>query len=106
MTGYGFSYDNLDQSAAQQGFNLAAQWSNAGYVSKDAVANGQSETFDRFTVGDVAFMQNGNWNIGNAKSQFKFNYGVVEMPVPTGGATSNIFLGAGAGLDGSFQLAA
>jgi multiple sugar transport system substrate-binding protein len=103
LTGYGFSYDNLDQSAAEQGFNMAAQWSSAGYVSKDQVANGQSETFDRFVVGDVAFMQNGNWNIGNAKDQFKFNYGVVEMPTPTGSATSNIFLGGEPGWMGAFS---
>jgi multiple sugar transport system substrate-binding protein len=71
-------------------------------VSKDAVANGQGETFDRFVVGDVAFMQNGNWNIGNAKAQAKFNYGIVEMPTPTGSATSNIFLGGEPGWMGAF----
>jgi multiple sugar transport system substrate-binding protein len=103
LTGYGFSYDNPDQAAAQQAFNLAAQWSSAGYVSKDAVANGQSETFDRFTVGDVAFMQNGNWNIGNAKAQFKFRYGIVQMPVPSGSATSNIYLGGEPGWLGAFS---
>ncbi|MBV8717451.1 MAG: extracellular solute-binding protein [Chloroflexi bacterium] len=102
LTGYGFSYDNLDQSAAEQGFTLAAQWSSQGLVSKDAVANGQSETYDRFNVGDVAFMQNGNWNIGNAKAQFKFNYGIVEVPTPTGSATSNIFLGGEPGWMGAF----
>src|SRR5262252_5271820 len=71
--------------------------------TRDQVANGQSETFDRFVVGDVAFMQNGNWNIGNAKDQFKFNYGVVEMPTPTGSATSNIFLGGEPGWMGAFS---
>jgi multiple sugar transport system substrate-binding protein len=102
LTGFGFSYDNLDQSAAEQGFSLAAQWSSQGLVSKDAVADGQSEVFDRFSAGDVAFMQNGNWNIGNAKAQFKFNYGIVEMPKPTGSATSNIFLGGEPGWMGAF----
>jgi multiple sugar transport system substrate-binding protein len=100
LTGYGFAYENLDQSAAEQGFNLAAQWSSSGYVSKDAVANGQSDTFDRFVVGDVAFMQNGNWNIGSAKQQLKFNYGIVEMP--TGPQTSHIFLGGEPGWMGAF----
>jgi multiple sugar transport system substrate-binding protein len=100
LTGYGFAYENLDQSAAEQGFNLAAQWSSSGYVSKDAVANGQSETFDRFVVGDVAFMQNGNWNIGSAKQQLKFNYGIVQMP--TGPQNSQIFLGGEPGWMGAF----
>jgi multiple sugar transport system substrate-binding protein len=100
LTGYGFSYDTLDQSAAQQGFSLAAQWASNGYLSKDGVSWGQSETFDRFVVGDVAFMQNGNWNIGSAKDQIKFNYGVVEMPA--GPKTSSIFLGGEPGWIGAF----
>ena len=100
LTGYGFSYDNLDQSAAEQGFSLAAQWSSANYLSKDGVTWGQSETFDRFVVGDVAFMQNGNWNLGSAKTQLKFNYGIVEMP--TGAQNSQIFLGGEPGWMGAF----
>jgi multiple sugar transport system substrate-binding protein len=31
MSGYGFSYDNLDQSAVEQAFSLAADWSAKGY---------------------------------------------------------------------------
>jgi len=100
LTGYGFSYDNLDQSAAEQGFTLAAGWSSNGYLSKDGVSWGQSETFDRFVAGDVAFMQNGNWNIGSAKDQLKFNYGIVEMPA--GPKTGNIFLGGEPGWMGAF----
>jgi multiple sugar transport system substrate-binding protein len=100
LTGYGFSYDNPDAAAIQQAFSLAETWSSQGYLPKDAVSWGQSETFDRWTVGDVAFMQNGNWNIGSAKDQAKFDYGIVAMP--TGPQTGSIFLGGEAGWIGAF----
>jgi multiple sugar transport system substrate-binding protein len=100
MSGYGFSYDNLDQSAVEQAFTLAEQWSTKGYIAKDSVSWGQSETFDRWLVGDVAFMQNGNWNIGSAKDKAKFNYATAEMPKgPKGGS---IFLGGEPGWIGAF----
>jgi hypothetical protein len=58
MSGYGFSYDNLDQSAVEQAFTLASDWSAKGYIAKDSVSWGLSATFDRWVTGDVAFMQN------------------------------------------------
>jgi multiple sugar transport system substrate-binding protein len=100
MSGYGFSYDNLDQSVVEQAFTLAAEWSAKGYIAKDSVSWGQSETFDRWITGDVAFMQNGNWNIGSAKEKAKFKYATAEMPVgPKGGS---IFLGGEPGWIGAF----
>jgi multiple sugar transport system substrate-binding protein len=100
LTGYGFSYDNPTQDAAEQTFTMLAEWSSKGYIAKDSVSWGQSETFDRFVVGDVAFMQNGNWNIGSAKEQAKFKYMTAEMPKgPKGG---NIYLGGEPGWIGAF----
>jgi multiple sugar transport system substrate-binding protein len=100
LTGYGFNYDAPDTSAVQQAFSLVDTWSSQGYLPKDAVSWGQSETFDRWVVGDCAFMQNGNWNIGSAKDQAKFNYGIVTMP--TGPQNSMIYLGGEAGWMGAF----
>jgi ABC-type glycerol-3-phosphate transport system substrate-binding protein len=34
MSGYGFSYDNLDQMAVEQAFTLVADWSTRGYSAK------------------------------------------------------------------------
>lgn len=100
LTGYGFSFDNLDEAAAVQAFTMVAEWSSKGYLEKDAVSKGQAETFDRFVVGDVAFMQNGNWNIGSAREQAKFKYMTAEMPKgPKGG---NIYLGGEPGWIGAF----
>ncbi len=100
LTGYGFSYDNPDVDAATQAFTMVAEWSSKGYIAKDSVSWGQSETFDRFVVGDVAFMQNGNWNIGSAKEQAKFKYMTAEMP--KGPKTGNIYLGGEPGWIGAF----
>ena len=40
----------------------------------------QVEPFQAFTVGDVAFTENGNWQLGTAKANAHFTYGVTMMP--------------------------
>ena len=100
LTGYGFSYDSPDPAVAEQAFTMVAEWSNKGYIAKDSVSWGQSETFDRWVTGDVAFMQNGNWNIGSAKQNAKFTYGTAAMP--SGPKDSKIFLGGEPGWIGAF----
>ncbi len=100
LTGFGFSYDNPDVAAAEQAFTLVADWSSKGYIAKESVSWGQSETFDRWVTGDVAFMQNGNWNIGSAKENAKFKYGTPEMP--KGPKGSSIYLGGEPGWIGAF----
>jgi len=100
LSGYGFSYDNPDQSAAESTLSLVSGWASKGYLPKEAVTWGQGESWQRFTAGDVAFMQNGNWNIGPAKKQAKFKYGIV--PMPTGPKNSTIYLGGEAGWIGAF----
>jgi multiple sugar transport system substrate-binding protein len=100
LTGYGFGYDSPTEDAATQAFTMVAEWSSKGLIAKDSVSWGQSETFDRFVVGDVAFMQNGNWNIGSAKEQAKFKYMTAEMP--KGPKTGNIYLGGEPGWIGAF----
>lgn len=63
---------------------------------------GQAETFTRWAVGDVAFMENGNWHIGPASRQVgsKFKYGTA--PLPTGPKTGGLFLGGEALWTGGF----
>jgi multiple sugar transport system substrate-binding protein len=100
LTGYGFNYDNLDQAAAEQAFSMVSEWSNKGLIAKESVSWGQAETFDRWITGDVAFMQNGNWNIGAAKKNATFKFGTADMP--TGPKGGNIFLGGEPGWIGAF----
>lgn len=102
LSGYGFSYDNPDQKAIEQTFTLVNEWARKGYLPKEAVQWGQAETFTRFAVGDVAFMEDGNWNIGPAQRQIgsKFRYGTAQLP--TGPKPSKIFLGGEALWMGAF----
>ena len=102
LTGYGFSYKNPDQSAIEQAFTLVNEWARKGYLPKESVQWGQAETFNRWVVGDVAFMENGNWNIGPASRTVggKFTYGTA--PLPTGPKSQGIFLGGEALWTGAF----
>lgn len=100
LSGYGFSYDSPDPAPATSALTLLSEWASKGYLPKEAVTWGQGESWQRFTAGDVAFMQNGNWNIGPAQKQAKFKYGIVTMP--TGPQKSTIYLGGEAGWIGAF----
>jgi multiple sugar transport system substrate-binding protein len=102
LTSFGFTYKNPDQQAIQQAFELVNGWARNGYLPKESVQWGQAETFNRFAVGDVAFMENGNWNIGPAARNIgsKFQYGTA--PLPTGPKSQGIFLGGEALWTGGF----
>jgi len=102
LSGFGFSYPNPDQNAIQQAFSLVDEWARKGYLPKEAVTWGQAETFTRWAVGDVAFMENGNWNIGPAARQIgsKFKYGTAQLPA--GPKTGGLFLGGEALWIGAF----
>jgi len=100
LSGFGFSYPSPDQSAIESAFSMVNEWARKGYLPKEAVTWGQAESFTRFAVGDVAFMENGNWNIGPAKRQIKFNYATAELP--TGPKKSGLFLGGEALWMGAF----
>jgi multiple sugar transport system substrate-binding protein len=102
LTGYGFTYKNPDQAAIQNAFTLVSGWARKGYLPKESVSWGQAETFTRWAQGDVAFMENGNWNIGPASRTVgsKFQYGTA--PLPTGPSNQGIFLGGEALWVGAF----
>jgi len=102
MSAYGFSYKNPDAAAIEQAFTLVSNWSKKGYLPKESVQWGQAETFNRWSVGDVAFMENGNWNIGPSARTIgsKFKYGTA--PLPSGPKSHGIFLGGEALWIGAF----
>jgi len=103
LSGYGFSYKNPESSAIEQAFALVSDWSKKGYLPKESVQWGQAETFNRWAVGDVAFMENGNWNIGPASRNVgsKFKYGTTPLPAASG--KQGIFLGGEALWIGGFS---
>ena len=90
LTNEGFSYDNLSQSALAAGLARVRGWVNKGWLSQEATTWDQTVPFQTFAAGNVAFAENGNWQMGTAKSDAKFNYGVTSLPL---GGNGRIYLG-------------
>jgi multiple sugar transport system substrate-binding protein len=90
-SGFGFDYLRPETAPLQQTFTLFADWLRAGYLPADVSTWSQLTSFPRFTAGEVAFCVNGNWEMGKAKEQARFHYGVVPMPKGPMGGT--VYLG-------------
>ncbi len=101
MSAYGWSYSGPDASAAEKAFSLVSGWASKGYLSRIVVTWEQAEPFQAFTVGDVAFTENGNWQLGTAKANAHFNYGVVALP--SGPNPAKVYLGGEAESIGAFS---
>ena len=90
LTAAGFDLAKPSTSALTAGFSRVAGWVDKGYLSKEATTWDQTVPFQKFAAGDVAFAENGNWQIGTAKSTAKFHYGVVPLPL---GSKGKVYLG-------------
>ena len=83
ITAYGFDYAKPDAAALQQSFAKIADWSEKGYIPRDAATWTGDVAFQKFTAGGVAFVLGGNWQYGNAKTAAKFAYGAIPVPDAT-----------------------
>ncbi len=100
LSGYGFSYGKPSAQALKGAFGFIQSWVRKGYVPQEAASWDQTEPFQRFMVGNVAFAENGNWQLGTIKGA-KFRYGVVPMPKgPKGGS---VYLGGETESIGAFS---
>src|SRR5690625_132460 len=81
LSSEGFTYENLDEEALAAGFARVRGWIEEGYLSQEAVTWDQTVPFQQFTAGEVAFAENGNWQIGAAEADADFEYGVVPLPL-------------------------
>ncbi|MGH1524435.1 sugar ABC transporter substrate-binding protein [Leifsonia sp. L25] len=90
LTAAGFDLAKPSTKALTDGLSRVSDWVSKGYLSKEATTWDQTVPFQKFAAGDVAFAENGNWQIGTAKSTAKFNYGVVPLPV---GSKGKVYLG-------------
>lgn len=90
MSRAGFDYKNPSESAAASAYSTMQDWTAKGYLSKEAATWDQTVPFQTFEAGKTAFAVNGNWQIASAKSDAKFTYGVVPIPV---GDKGSIYLG-------------
>lgn len=90
LTAEGFTYENLDEAAFAAGLARVRDWVEKGYLTQEAVTWDQTVPFQTFAAGGIAFAVNGNWQIGTAKSDAHFAYGVTALPI---GDTGQIYLG-------------
>ncbi len=90
LSSEGFTYENLDEEALAAGFARVRGWIEEGYLSQEAVTWDQTVPFQQFTAGEVAFAENGNWQIGAAEADADFEYGVVPLPLSE---TGQVYLG-------------
>ncbi|WP_382308150.1 extracellular solute-binding protein [Herbiconiux sp. UC225_62] len=90
LTDAGFDYADPQADAAAAGLTTVQNWIDEGYLSKEAVTWDQTVPFQKFAAGGVAFAENGNWQIGTAKSDAAFDYGVVPLPL---GDKGKVYLG-------------
>jgi multiple sugar transport system substrate-binding protein len=90
LTAAGFDLAKPSTTALTSGFSTVADWVSNGYLSKEATTWDQTVPFQKFAAGDVAFAENGNWQLATAKSTAKFAYGVVPLPL---GKSGKVYLG-------------
>lgn len=99
FTSHGFDYADAQAEPMADTFAMLQDWTAQGWLSKEASVWDQTVPFQRFTAGDVAFAENGNWQITSAKKDAKFEYGVVPLPISSDGG---VLLGGEAQNVGAF----
>jgi len=87
----GFSYANPSADSLATGLSTVQNWVKKGYLPGEATTWDQTVPFQKWAAGNVAFSENGNWQIATAKQTAKFSYGVVPLPVGAKGA--KVYLG-------------
>jgi len=90
LTDAGFDYKKPDATALETALARVRGWVKNGWLSQECVTWDQTVPFQQFAAGKVAFAENGNWLLATAKSDAKFSYGVVPLPL---GDSGQVYLG-------------
>ena len=83
--GSGARLDKLDSAQGVAALTLWNDWLKAGYAPNSVINNTQTTSWQDFAAGNVAFAENGTWQLGNAK-KLGFEYGTITVPAQNGGA--------------------
>lgn len=100
LTSHGFDYAEPNEQAIADAFAMVRGWVDEGYLSPEVVTWDQTVPFQVFTGGDVAFAENGNWQLGAADADADFEYGVAPMPI---GEDGRVYLGGEGQAVGAFS---
>lgn len=71
---------DFDSPGTLKALTMMTDMVNAGYMSRDVVAQKQADTATQFAAGKLAMMVNGTWQIPFLKENSKVNWGIVELP--------------------------
>jgi multiple sugar transport system substrate-binding protein len=90
--GSGADLTKLDSSEGVSALALWTDWLKKGYTTNSVIQNTQTTAWQDFSTGKYGFVENGTWQLANAKAE-KFDYGIINIPgkasgsapAPTGG---------------------
>ena len=82
--GAGAELTRLDSPAAVRALSLWSSWLNKGYAPVAVINNSQSTAWEDFLTGDYAFVENGTWQMENARAS-GLRWGVIVLPGELGG---------------------
>jgi len=82
--GAGADLRKLDSPQAVAALQLWASWVKQGYADKSVVNNAQDPSWHEFTDGDVAFAENGTWQL-TAFRKSGIHGGVIPIPSKAAG---------------------
>jgi multiple sugar transport system substrate-binding protein len=82
--GAGAQLTELDSPQAVSALTLWSDWLRKGYAPNSVINNTQTTSWQEFAAGNVAFSENGTWQLANAKKA-GFEYGIIAIPSSRGG---------------------
>jgi multiple sugar transport system substrate-binding protein len=83
--GSGASLTKLDSTGGVAALSLWTNWLKQGYTTNSVIQNTQTTAWQDFSTGKYAFVENGTWQLANAKAE-KFGYGIINIPGQTSGS--------------------
>src|SRR5690606_13433118 len=80
LAGEGVDFCSIDSPKAVAVLERLDGWAKKGYLPVGYQELTNVQTPSMFTKGDVGFMLNGNWNLGQIESEASFEFGTVQIP--------------------------
>ncbi len=75
---------DLSSPQAVAALQLWTDWLKKGYAPNSVINDTQTTSWQEFAAGQVAFSENGTWQLANAKAA-GFPYGIIPIPGQDGG---------------------
>ena len=82
--GSGANLTQLDSAQGVAALELWKGWLKDGLAPNSVLNNTQTTSWQEFAAGNVAFSENGTWQLANAKKT-GFEYGIIPIPSQAGG---------------------